>query len=193
MCTRRKHLDLIPRSHPSSDPDPSNFMLRGGPGDALGRSGRARGRLLRPARGPGRDGRKGRHANARGWEGVKEGGMVHVAFMVPFPRERQTIPPSVPRHLHFPSRPCLAAFVYPAPFVCCSASALQSIILLSDVQMWAVKSSAPSCSGWCVVCRQVASPAFLLSVGNAAPRFLLDLALLGLPLLPAREPPPPPP
>ena len=39
-----------------------------GPGDASGGSGRARGRLLRRA--DGRDGRKGRHANLRGREGV---------------------------------------------------------------------------------------------------------------------------
>ena len=39
----------------------------GGPGDASGGSGRARGRLLRPARG--RDGQMSRHANLRGGEG----------------------------------------------------------------------------------------------------------------------------
>ena len=45
-------------------------LCSGGPGDASGGSGRARGRLLRPARG--RDGRMGRHANLWGGEGVKK-------------------------------------------------------------------------------------------------------------------------
>ena len=49
-----------------------DFMLgprgSGGPGEASGGSGRARGRLLRPP--DGRDGRKGRYANLRGREGV---------------------------------------------------------------------------------------------------------------------------
>ena len=44
-------------------------MLRRSRGDASGGPGRARGCLLRPARG--RDGRMGRHANLRGREGAK--------------------------------------------------------------------------------------------------------------------------
>ena len=47
------------------DPDGGRSLA---PGDASGGSGRAWGRLLRPARG--RDGRMGRHANLRGGEGV---------------------------------------------------------------------------------------------------------------------------
>ena len=43
-------------------------LCSGGPGDASGGSGRARGRLLRPERG--RHGQMGRHANIRGGEGV---------------------------------------------------------------------------------------------------------------------------
>ena len=43
-------------------------VCSGGPGDESGGSGRARGRLLRPARG--HDGQMGLHANLRGTEGV---------------------------------------------------------------------------------------------------------------------------
>ena len=61
-------LASIPGQIGTSSKESDWTLCSGGPGDASGGSGRAQGRLLRPA--DGRDGRKGRHANLRGREGV---------------------------------------------------------------------------------------------------------------------------